>query len=166
MRDRGSANRELERIEEQLRRSLEGGAWHGPALSEALEGLTSDEAVHHPLGQAHSIWEVVLHLTSTYRLVLKRIGGDARPLTQEEDWPPTPEPTERGWEASLAALRSANRDIRRAVLAFDPERLDEPLVPGSAYSAHVQFIGLTQHDAYHAGQIILLRRALPRRSGA
>jgi hypothetical protein len=28
------------------------------------------------------------------------------------------------------------------------------------YPAYTQFIGLTQHDLYHAGQISLLKRAL------
>jgi hypothetical protein len=27
------------------------------------------------------------------------------------------------------------------------------------YSAFTQFVGLTQHDLYHAGQIVLLKRA-------
>jgi hypothetical protein len=31
-----------------------------------------------------------------------------------------------------------------------------------SYTAHTQFIGLTQHDLYHAGQIAILRKALGR----
>jgi hypothetical protein len=30
------------------------------------------------------------------------------------------------------------------------------------YTAYTQFIGITQHNLYHAGQIALLRRALSR----
>ena len=48
--------------------------------------------------------------------------------------------------------------------AFDPARLAAALVPEAPYSAYVQFIGLTQHDLHHAGQIMLLRRALAARS--
>jgi hypothetical protein len=33
-------------------------------------------------------------------------------------------------------------------------------VPEPPYTAYAQFIGITQHDLYHAGQIVLLRRAL------
>jgi hypothetical protein len=46
------------------------------------------------------------------------------------------------------------------VAGFDPARLGRPLVADSPYSAFAQFIGLTQHDLYHAGQIALLKRAL------
>jgi hypothetical protein len=40
------------------------------------------------------------------------------------------------------------------------DRLDDPPVEDPRYSAYTQFIGLTQHDAYHAGQIVLLKRAV------
>jgi len=42
---------------------------------------------------------------------------------------------------------------------FPEERLDQPLVPESPFSAYAQFIGVTQHNLYHAGQISLLKRA-------
>jgi hypothetical protein len=45
------------------------------------------------------------------------------------------------------------------VSLFPAARLFEPLIADPPYSAFTQFIGLTQHDLYHAGQIILLRRA-------
>jgi len=36
--------------------------------------------------------------------------------------------------------------------------LDEPLVTNPPYTAYTQFVGLTQHDLYYAGQIVLLKR--------
>jgi len=151
---------ELARIDEQLRTAIEGGAWHGPAVIELLAGVTPAQAHAHPIAGAHSIWELVLHLGGAYRLVLRRLRGDGMPLTPEEDWPPVPEPTEERWQAAIGALRALNEDARRAVARFDRERLDEPLVAESPYAAYVQFIGLTQHDLYHAGQIALLKKAL------
>lgn len=44
------------------------------------------------------------------------------------------------------------------MLAFDPARLDQALVADPPYPAYTQFVGLTQHDLYHAGQMALLRR--------
>jgi hypothetical protein len=52
-----------------------------------------------------------------------------------------------------------NEVLRRAVKNFPGERLDQPLVPDSPYTAYTQFIGVTQHNLYHAGQIALLKRA-------
>jgi len=42
---------------------------------------------------------------------------------------------------------------------FPEERLDQPLVPESPFSAYAQFIGVTQHTLYHSVQIALLKRA-------
>ena len=152
-------NLELERLETQLRLSFEGEAWHGPSVLESLEGVSAEGAYQHPITGAHSIWELVLHLIAGYRLVLRRLRGDDRQLTAEEEWPSTPAPTAAGWQDAIRALRELNEELRRAVLAFDPARLDEPLVPEPPYTAYTQFIGTTQHDLYHAGQIVLLKRA-------
>jgi uncharacterized damage-inducible protein DinB len=154
---------ELARIEDQLRRALEGGAWHGPAVLELLDGVTAEQARAHPIVGAHSIWELVLHLAGTYRLVLRRLRGEAEPLAPDEDWPPPPAPTEESWRASIAALRELNEEARRAVARFAPDRLDQPLLAEPPYTAWVQFVGLTQHDLYHAGQIAILKRALAQR---
>jgi uncharacterized damage-inducible protein DinB len=153
---------ELERIDEQLRRSFEGEAWHGPAVLEALTGMSHEGAASHPIESAHSIWELALHLSGTYRLVLRRLAGDGRQLTKEEDWPPPPEATEEAWAETVERLRRLNQELRSAVRAFPPERLDDQLVPSSPYTAYTQFIGITQHDLYHAGQIAILKRALQR----
>jgi len=88
------------------------------------------------------------------------LNGDGRQLTAEEDWPAPSEATDDAWQRDVASLFALNQRLREAVATFPEARLDEPLVPDPPYSAFTQFIGLTQHDLYHAGQIVLLRRAL------
>src|SRR5262249_44372975 len=151
---------ELERIEEQLRRGWEGGAWHGPAVLELLAGVTAAQAHARPIPGARGVWELVLHLGGASRLVLRRLRGEATQLAPDADWPPVPEPSEATWTAAVEGLRSLNAEVRRAVLGFDPGRLDAPLVADPPYPADTQFVGLTQHDLYHPGQIAPLKRAL------
>jgi uncharacterized damage-inducible protein DinB len=153
-------SRELDRLEDQLRLSFEGAAWHGPAVVEALAGVSSEQAAAHPIDGAHSIWELALHLAGTYRLVLRRLRGDGAELTPQEDWPPVPPPTSKDWQDTVEMLHRLNQDLRSAVRTFSAERLDTPLVAAAPYTAYTQFIGITQHDLYHAGQIALLKRAL------
>jgi len=156
----GEMRNERERLEEQLRLAFEGGAWHGPSVTEALQGVTAELASAHPIADAHSIWELVLHLAGTYRLVLRRLNGDSKFLAADEDWRPVPSPTtEAGWLAAINTLRDLNEQLRQAVVNFPDDRIDGPLLQHPTYSAYTHFIGLTQHDAYHAGQIVLLKRA-------
>jgi uncharacterized damage-inducible protein DinB len=155
---------ELVRLSDQLRRSFEGEAWHGPAVLELLAGVSAEQAEARPIAGVRSIWELALHLTGAYRLVLRRLEGDPSPLTPEEDWPATPAPTAENWQATVEELRSLNKELRQKVLKFDTGRLDQPIVADPPYTAYTQFIGLTQHDLYHAGQIALLKRALAERA--
>jgi len=156
---KGIVRTELERLDEQLRCAFEGGSWHGPSVREALDGVTAEDAWRHPIAGAHSIWELVLHLSGTYSLILRRLNGDATDLSPEEDWPAVESPSTTNWTGALNVLRSLNQQLRAAVQHFSPESLDQPL-GNRKYSAYEQFIGVTQHDLYHAGQIVLLRRAL------
>jgi uncharacterized damage-inducible protein DinB len=127
---------------------------------ELLAGVSAAQAARHPIAGAHSIWELALHIGSDYDLVLRRLAGDGRPVSPGEDWPACPASTEENWQQTVRELRRKNEDLRRAVREFPAERLDEPLVAEPPYTAYMQFIGVTQHNLYHAGQIALLKRAL------
>jgi uncharacterized damage-inducible protein DinB len=150
---------ELTRLEEQVRLAFEGEAWHGPSVLEAVAGVSADAAAAHPIPGAHSIWELVLHLTGTYRLVLQRIPGQSASLTPEQDWPAVGAPDSARWQQAVEELRRLNREVRLAIRAFNLDRLDETLAPGHT-TAYMHFAGLLQHDAYHAGQIKLLRKVV------
>jgi uncharacterized damage-inducible protein DinB len=151
---------EASRLEDQLRRILEGEAWHGPSLLELLADVTPAQAASRPVPGVHSIWELVLHLTSDYTLVLRRLAGDGRGLLPDEGWPPCPAPTKENWQAALEQLKQLSRQLRQAVRDFPTDRLDDLLVPESPWTAYMQFLGVAQHNAYHAGQIALLKRVI------
>ena len=86
---------EIERLEAQLRASFEGEAWHGPSVMETLRGVGAADAHARPIAGAHGIWELVLHLSATYRLVLRRLRGDATALAPDDDWAPCRRPPKR-----------------------------------------------------------------------
>jgi uncharacterized damage-inducible protein DinB len=151
---------EVDRLEDQLRRALEGEAWHGPSVLELLAGVSAAQAASHPIAGGHSIWELVLHIASDYDLMLRRLAGEERQLTAAEDWPPCPASTEENWQQTVRELKRGNEKLRQALRDFPEERLDAPLVSESPYTAYAQFSGVTQHNLYHAGQIALLKRAL------
>src|SRR5262245_15539045 len=115
------------RLEEQLRSTFEGPAWHGPAVLDVLVGLTALQANARPIPSAHTIWELVLHLGGSYRLVLRRLQGDGRQLSPDEDWPSVPEPTDEHWHLTVIELRALNDAARRAVADFPEDRLHLPI---------------------------------------
>ena len=149
---------EAKRIADQLHRAYVGGAWHGPALRQLLSGVSAQQAAARPLRGAHTIWELVLHITAWKRAVLRRMQGKALSLSRAENFPPMPNAGTANWKRTLDALRAAQNDLRRAISAL-PESQLKKIAPGKRYSLYFMLHGLVQHDLYHAGQIALLKKA-------
>ena len=149
---------ELQRIADLLDRAGHGDAWHGPSVDATLAGVTAAQAAARPLADGHTIWELVLHIAVWERVVTRRFAGEKLEPTSAEDWPPVTKTTDDAWRRAVADLRKARGELRAAMLAFDPRRLDDT-VQGKNYSFYVMAHGVVQHDLYHAGQIALLKKA-------
>jgi uncharacterized damage-inducible protein DinB len=149
---------DMEIIADQISRAFRGESWHGPSVREVLAGVSAEDAAAHPIPGAHSIWEIVLHLTGGYNLVLGRVRGERPELAPEDEWPPVADFGAEAWRESQHTLEQLNQQLQSAVRAFPAERLSQAL--GSEYPAYIQFCGTPQHDLYHAGQIVVLKKAL------
>jgi len=157
---------ENERIADELDRMNHGGAWHGPAIRETLIGVSAAQARARPVAGAHTIWEIVLHMTAWANEVGRRLTENARPVTGQADWPSPADSSETAWEAAKSRLQAAHQSLRLAIREFPPSRLEDPVSGpddnGPPDSFYVMLHGLAQHDAYHTGQIAILKRALGR----
>jgi uncharacterized damage-inducible protein DinB len=150
---------EIERIADQLRRAHEGEAWHGPALSETLKGVTAEAAARRPIASAHSIWEIVLHVAVWESVVRRRLSGEViGDLPPEQDWPAVDDKSETAWTQARADLDRAHAELQKALTRLTDRQLAEA-VPGPGYSVYYMIHGTVQHALYHAGQIALLQKA-------
>jgi uncharacterized damage-inducible protein DinB len=141
-----------------LDRTMTGPMWHGPALSEVLEGVSAETAASRPVAGAHSIWEIVLHVVAWVEIARARLKGqstgDPRP---EQDWPPVVATDGEAWTRALDQLNACHRQIAADVRELDDARLDEK-VPNLEYSVAVLLHGIVEHGTYHGGQIALLKK--------
>src|ERR1700756_3034247 len=76
----------IDQVVDQLHRAFDGEAWHGPALMEVLEGIDAETAAERPIPGAHSIWELVVHITAWEEVVARRIQGQAATVSDEENF--------------------------------------------------------------------------------
>jgi uncharacterized damage-inducible protein DinB len=150
---------EISRILDQMDRAISGEAWHGPALSTLIEGLSAEQASMHPVNGAHSIWEIVNHLAAWNRIVHLRFAGTPADVTPEMDRPPVWEASEIEWRRSLDNLRESRASFRAAVEKVRDEELSSQPA-GTEWSRYATLHGVVQHDLYHAGQIAILKKAL------
>lgn len=150
--------KETERIRDQLQRAFAGDAWHGPAVLEVLENVTASQAAMRPIAGAHSIWELVLHISAWTDACRRRLAGDRAELADEENFPPIADPSDDAWESTLRSLRESHQQLSDAIASVDETRLDNPILEGMP-SIYITLQGAVQHSLYHTGQIAILKKA-------
>ena len=152
---------EVDRILDQLERSFRSESWHGPSVKEALDGVDAATAASRPLQGAHTIWELVLHVTYWKDIVRRRLAGE-RPETEEAlNFPSVTDASPGAWESARADLESVHKSLREEIARLEDDELNEP-APGGSLSRYVMVHGIVQHDLYHAGQISILRKPQPK----
>jgi uncharacterized damage-inducible protein DinB len=158
---------EIRRIVDQMDRAMNGEAWHGPHLEELLKDVSAQQAAAHPVSGAHSIWELVHHISSWNAILAQRASGKAVAVTEEQDWPPVTNTSAESWRHALDQMRASRERLRSAVEKLNEAQLDD-IAPGKDHSIYVMLHGGVQHDLYHAGQIAVLKKgnALKARSGS
>jgi uncharacterized damage-inducible protein DinB len=156
-------------LSEQLRKGFSDDPWHGSATAELLQDVTAEEASAHPIPGAHSIWEIVLHMTGWLNEVRRRLGGREPDMPEAGDWPEPGETSEAAWQRDRSRLKEAVAELLNALSALREEDLDrmggsiaETRNPalGTGVTHRAMVNGIVQHNAYHSGQIALLRKAL------
>lgn len=140
---------------EGLVRLLEGTGAHAP-ISGSLEDLDEERAAERRADWPHSCHDILLHIVFWQDLFMARLEGRPAPFpaTAEDGWPPagrnrwtdTVGRFARGLEEAKALARGGNLDARI------------PEWHGIRYAEGLSI--LAQHNSYHLGQIVLLRRAL------
>lgn len=159
---------ESDRLIDQFSRAHDGDPWHGSPVKDILRGVTHEQAARRPPNGAHSIWALVLHMTGWRNEVARRATGKPSGTPLEGDYPDVGEPTAARWMAALQALDASHANLVAVVRGMSDEQMsmatndprNQPLGTGVSYYELLH--GIVQHDAYHAGQIAILKKILDR----
>jgi hypothetical protein len=148
-------------IREALARALEWDDAHA-GFEAAVAGLAPELRGRIPPGFPHSAWQLAEHIRLAQRDILE-FCCDAEYLEREwpkDYWPPAASPPdESAWGSCLAAVR----DDRAALvhLVRDSARsLVAPIPHGDGQTLLREILLVLDHNAYHVGQIVAVRRAL------
>ncbi|WP_102127786.1 DinB family protein [Deinococcus planocerae] len=136
-------------------------------LDDVLEGFPPGRINDRPEGVPYSAWEVLWHLRFTQRDILDfvRDEGYVEPEWPAGYWPDnTREATPEDWHAEartfqedLAALLTLLDDPSTDLLAVVPNGAK----PGGGGQTWLrEFLLVADHNAYHVGQLMLLKRLL------
>lgn len=130
-------------------------------LDKAVDGLPSELRARKPAAGIHSVWEELEHMRLAQEDILRYTLDAAwkSPAFPEGYWPERPRPTETEWKASVKAFRADLDEV--VALARDEKRdLTARLPHGEGRTYLRQVLLVADHNAYHLGQLVLLRRLL------
>jgi uncharacterized damage-inducible protein DinB len=152
---------DLEALRQDLHKVYDGDPWHGTSITALLKEIDADVAARRSIPHAHTIWELVLHMTAWTREVASRVRG-APAKSPPEDWPaPRFGGGNPAWKAAKDDLAAAQGEIEAAVGALNADDLIRWIDnhEGTGYTVGTVIRGLLQHHTYHEGQIAILKRA-------
>jgi uncharacterized damage-inducible protein DinB len=147
------------RLADQIRRAFEGSAWHGDSVLEILVDVSAKTAAAHPIKNAHSIWELLLHIAAWDDAVTRSIGA-AVSLSDSQNFPPVNDTSEAAWRQAVESAKRTHNELIKAVASFPDSHLQEQVAGKTEKydNFYYMFSGVVQHELYHAGQIALLKK--------
>ena len=148
-------------LRDQLARVLDWDHAHA-RFDDAVNDFPIEKRGTRPSGAPHSAWELLEHLRIALWDILEfsRDAKHASPDFPSGYWPSAPTPPDAdAWDQSAAAYR---RDLKAlADLALDPDVDLYARIPhGDGQTILRELVVAIDHNAYHLGQLMLVRRML------
>lgn len=140
---------------------LRGGGAHAP-FDQVIKDLPAELRGVRPPGASHSPWEVLEHLRITQWDILEfsRNGDHVSPEWPKEYWPKEQAPPDDGaWDRSIETFRRELKEME--ALVDDPGSDLYTAFPwGDSQTLLREALLVADHNAYHLGELVLLRRLL------
>ncbi|MCG7407291.1 DinB family protein [Paenibacillus sp. ACRRX] len=147
-------------LEDQFAACYNDKSWF-PTLQEALEGLDAQQAGHVGSEGLNSIWQLTSHLLYWNRVYLERFKQKAITDSghRNEETFHLPQLTEEAWQTTVVDLFQVMQAWRDVLAAGQEQDLLDQISHKGYDVAWWQFISnVSIHNAYHIGQIIVLRK--------
>jgi hypothetical protein len=148
-------------LREHLVSLLKGGGAHVHFM-DAIDGFPEAKRGAFVEGLRHTVWQLMEHVRIAQRDILEfsRNSRHVSPGFPEGYWPKTPvPPDEAAWEESVQAFQ---HDLQEMIKLVKNPKTDlcAAIPHGDGQTILREALLLADHNAYHLGQLIDLRRAL------
>jgi hypothetical protein len=147
-------------VREQLVQLLRGGHAH-VTFDDAVKNLPVKLRGARPPGSEHSAWEILEHIRIAQWDIVEfsRSAKHISPKWPDAYWPKTNKPTDSAWRKTVAAI---NKDREAMIKLIENPRTDlyAKIPHGTGQNILREAMLIADHNAYHIGELVLLRRIL------
>jgi uncharacterized damage-inducible protein DinB len=148
-------------LRQQLVKLLKGGEAHAN-FEKAIKDFPAELREKTPAGAEHSAWELLEHLRIAQRDILEFSRNPAyhAPKWPDEYWPGSQAPPdEHAWNKSVKGFED---DLKAMCALVTDEGTDlfVKIPHGDGQTILREAMLVADHNAYHLGQMVLLRRLL------
>jgi uncharacterized damage-inducible protein DinB len=147
---------EINRIVKLFENLQHGDCWIGNNFKTTLHGVDALAAADSISGSSSSIWQLTAHIIYWRTIVVNRLTGSDNPPPFKDFLLPD-ELSEATWKQTLHDFEAAYHALRNAIHTIKDEHLDKSS-PKEGQTFYQLILGCLQHDAYHLGQMMLLKK--------
>ena len=149
-------------LRKQLKALLDGGQAHA-TFDQAVADFPAELRGVVPEGLPYSGWQILEHMRITQKDILDfsdNADGKYKELKWPEGyWPKSTAPKDEAeWEHSIAEIRADRKTFEKLLQHADDAQLLKPFAWGDGQSLLREVLLLADHDAYHLGEMIVVRR--------
>jgi hypothetical protein len=147
-------------VREQVLYLLKGGGAHA-TLDDVLKDFPAKLRGAKPDGVPYSAWELLEHMRTAQWDILEfsRDPGHVSPEWPKEYWPKSSKPSPSEWNSSIASFR---KDLKAMIALVENPKTDlyGRIPHGTGQTILREALLVADHNAYHLGQLVLVRRLL------
>jgi uncharacterized damage-inducible protein DinB len=148
---------ELQKIIQLFDELQNGDCWIGLNMQQVLSGVDARLAANKPSLNHNSIWQLVNHLVYWRRTVAGRVTGVKTVHTVPDMYLPE-DLSEANWQDTLQQFEAAYQEFRKTITEMDESNLNTPS-PKKGQTYYQLLMGSLQHDCYHMGQMVVLKKS-------
>lgn len=150
---------ENKRISNLYQSIYNGEPWLEVTLDDTLKNVSAEQAYRKINPNLNTIWEIVNHIIQWRRNILRRVQGETVTTPDHNYFVPVLDSSEAAWEQSLQSLAKSQELWSAFFEDFNDSDL-EKIYPSNNHTYYEHIHGIIQHDVYHLGQIVILKKLL------
>lgn len=139
--------------------AYEGNSWSDVCVKEIVQDINFAEAVAITKASPNSIASLLYHMMFYNNAICQRLRGEEPQVGSANGFDHPPLENENDWQKLVVDAMESARNLSKAMEHFPEEDLfrENPVGKGTFYK---KFHGVIEHNYYHLGQIMMLKKLI------